>query len=115
MSENKKCVIAYTIDLCNAYRIGTVIDTESFESDPTYFSPTGYDTVVDKYVVETAAGKEFLDSDELFAEVDDGLRVQVKGPQDQSQTCEVFWQDEGEVFQVVRGPIPGGEPDCVCV
>ena len=72
-------------------------------------------TVVDKYVVETAAGKEFLDSNELFARVDDGLRVpsQVKGLQDQCPICEVFWQDEGEVF--VRGPIPGGDPDYVCV
>ena len=54
-----------------------------------------------------------MDSDELFARIDDGLRVQVKGLQDQSPTCEVFWQDEGEVF--VRGPIPGGDPDYVCV
>ena len=69
-------------------------------------------TVVDKYVVETAAGKEFLDSNELFARVDDGLRVQVKGLQDQCPICEVFWQDEGEVC--VRGPIPGGDPDHVC-
>ena len=37
MSENKKCVMAYTIDSCYAYRLGTVIDTVSFESDPTYF------------------------------------------------------------------------------
>ena len=37
MSENKKCVMTYTIDSCNAYRMGTAIDTVSFESDPTYF------------------------------------------------------------------------------
>ena len=64
--------------------------------------------VIDKYVIEPSAGKEFLDSDELFARVDDVLRVQLKGLQDQSPNSEVFWQDEGEVS--VKWPIPGGDP-----
>ena len=39
----------------------------------------GYNAVIDKYVIETPAGKELLDSDELYARVNDGLRVQVNG------------------------------------
>ena len=35
--ENKKCVMAYTLNPSNPYKIGTVIDTVSYKSDPTYF------------------------------------------------------------------------------
>ena len=35
--ENKKCVMAYTLNPTNPYKIGTVIDTVSYKSDPTYF------------------------------------------------------------------------------
>ena len=34
---DKKCVMAYTLNPSSPYKIGTVIDTVSYQSDPTYF------------------------------------------------------------------------------
>ncbi len=68
---------------------------------------TGYDAASDKYLVETADGNRMMISDELFASEDQKVKVRVDGLVDQLPSCELFWQDQGDVF--VRSHLPGGE------
>ena len=48
-----------------------------------------------------------ISADELFASEDQKVKVRVDGLVDQLPSCELFWQDQGDVF--VRSHLPGGE------
>ena len=178
--------MAYTLNPSSQYKIGTLIDTVSYQSDPTYSpyrtgeervlslsgstvglsTPTkkelqeyvqdfpifhdqdewkdalvqldsgpmfsspnerktesvnedkdeeqkatlvAYDPASERYILKTSEGHKMMSADELFSRLDKDLKVYADGLFDRFPSCELFWQDQGDVY--MRGHQPGGTDD----
>ena len=53
-----------------------------------------------------------ISSEEFFARLDDDLKVNVVRLSDPFNSCEIFWQDQGDIF--VTGLQPEGAGDQFC-
>ena len=74
---------------------------------------TGYDAASERYILKTSEGQMMISREEFFARLDDDLKVNVVRLSDTFNSCEIFWQDQGDIF--VTGLQPGGAGDQLCV
>jgi len=71
-----------------------------------------YDPVSERYILKTSEGHKMI-AGELFSKLDKDLKVYADGLVYRFQSCELFWQDKGDVF--MRGHQPGGADDQLSV
>ena len=56
------------------------------------------DPASERNILKTSEVHKMMSAEELFSKLDNDLKIEADGSVDRFQSCELFWQDQGDVF-----------------